>query len=156
MFSTRERLTSFACAVSFYCLVFVAAIIVCEVSAYAQTITTTTQTTDGKTPAGLQPGSPVGSYPLSGFDNVNIFNGNLNFRLPLVPVGGRGSTQMAVTLALNLKSWHIKHTHKEMPDGNTIDSYVPVQTGWAPYGDYGAGRLDGRNFGIQTSSNMTC
>jgi hypothetical protein len=30
--------------------------------------------TDGTTPLGLSPGTPTGSYPLSGFDNVNLFN----------------------------------------------------------------------------------
>lgn len=118
--------------------------------------TTTTSVTDGRTPSGLQPGSPVGSYPLSGFDNVNLYNGNLNFRLPLLQVGGRGSAQMRMMLALNLKSWRIKTTHREMPDGNEIHSYVPTQTGWLPYSGYSAGRLDGRNYGLHTSSNLTC
>jgi RHS repeat-associated protein len=93
---------------------------------------------------------------LSGFDNVNLYNGNLNFRLPLLQVGGRGSASMNIMLALNLKGWHIKHTHKVMPDESELDSYVPTQLGWAPYSGYGAGRLDGRNYGLQTSNNLTC
>ena len=32
-----------------------------------------TTATDGSTPLGLQPGAPAGSYPLSGFDNVNLY-----------------------------------------------------------------------------------
>ena len=44
--------------------------------------------TDGATPAVLQPGAPAGSYALSGLDNVNLYNGNLNFRLPLGSVIG--------------------------------------------------------------------
>jgi hypothetical protein len=32
------------------------------------------------TPFAEEPGAPVGSYPLSGFDNVNLFNGALEFR----------------------------------------------------------------------------
>lgn len=51
--------------VLFYCLLLLAAILMWELTVQAQMITTTTHTTDGKTPAGLQPGSPVGSYPLS-------------------------------------------------------------------------------------------
>src|SRR5262245_17692003 len=47
--------------------------------------------TDGATPAGLKPGAPAGSYVLSGFDNINPYNGNLNFSLPLLKIGGRGS-----------------------------------------------------------------
>ncbi len=117
---------------------------------------TTTSVTDGSTPSGLQPGSPAGSYALSGFDNVNLYNGNLNFHLPLVQISGRGSAQMTSVLALNVKSWHVSHFHKEMPDGNTLDSYKPTQLGWRPYSGYGAGRLSGRHYGLNTSSNLTC
>lgn len=42
----------------------------------------TTSATDGTTPSGIAPGSPSGSYALSGFDNINLYNGNLNFALP--------------------------------------------------------------------------
>src|ERR1043166_2742536 len=125
-------------------------------AARAQTTTSTTSVTDGRTPSGLQPGSPAGSYELSGFDNVNLYNGNLSFHLPLLRVGGRGSAGYAMMLALNLKSWHVKHTHKVMPDGSEVDSYAPTQTGWVPYGGYGAGQLSGRSYGLQTSSNFSC
>src|SRR5678816_2352771 len=46
--------------------------------------------TNGSTPVGLSRGTPAGSYALSGFDNVNLFNGHMNFHLPLMKVGGRG------------------------------------------------------------------
>ena len=127
-----------------------------SLSASGQIVTTTTSITDGRTPSGIEAGTPAGSYPLTGFDNVNIYNGNLNFHLPLLEISGRGSANMTITLALNLKSWRTRHIHKDMPDGSTIDSYVPTQTGWLPYAGYGAGRLDGRNYGLQTSSNISC
>src|SRR5882724_8010527 len=72
-------------------------------------------------PSGVSPGSPAGSYALSGFENVNLFNGNLNFRLPLLGISGRGSAGYSMTLALNLKSWHVSHFHKVMPDESEID-----------------------------------
>ncbi|HEY3104509.1 MAG TPA: hypothetical protein VGJ69_13030, partial [Pyrinomonadaceae bacterium] len=50
-----------------------------------------TNATNGSTPAGLTPGAPAGSYGLSGFDNINLYNGNMNFRLPLISIGGRGA-----------------------------------------------------------------
>jgi hypothetical protein len=59
---------------------------------------------DGFTPPGLEPGSPVGSYVLSGFDTVNYFNGSLNFALPLLEVGGRG---LAGYPALNNESFTV-------------------------------------------------
>ncbi|HEX3253595.1 MAG TPA: hypothetical protein VHS05_29445, partial [Pyrinomonadaceae bacterium] len=46
---------------------------------------------DGMTPTGLQAGSPTGSFPLSGFDTINPYSGNLNLALPLIKAGGRGS-----------------------------------------------------------------
>lgn len=54
--------------------------------------------TSGMTPAGLAPGSPAGSYALSGFEDVNLFNGNLNFNLPLLRIGGRGSALHTMTV----------------------------------------------------------
>lgn len=48
--------------------------------------TTTMTTSNGMTPSGLTTGAPNGSYALSGFDNINLFNGNLNFRLDAGPL----------------------------------------------------------------------
>jgi len=33
---------------------------------------------DGFTPLAMTPGAPSGSFALSGFENVNLFNGNLS------------------------------------------------------------------------------
>jgi RHS repeat-associated protein len=139
---------------SFFGLSLAVLLFLFSVSASAQI--TTTSVTDGRTPQALTPGSPVGSYALSGFDSVNLYNGNLNFRLPLLAVGGRGAAQMTMMLALNLKSWHVKHFNKVQPGENDINSYTPTQSGWAPYSGYGAGRFSGRSYGLQTSSNASC
>jgi RHS repeat-associated protein len=48
--------------------------------------------TDALTPKGLEPGSPAGSYALSGLDTVNLYNGHLNFSVPLLQVGSRGES----------------------------------------------------------------
>jgi RHS repeat-associated protein len=114
----------------------------------------TTSITDGTTPSGMAPGSPAGSIALSGFENINLFNGNLNFRLPLLGVGGRGGAGYSMTLARNLKGWHVSHFHKVMPDENEINSYKPTQTGWRPYSGYGAGQLSGRHYGLQVSTTV--
>jgi YD repeat-containing protein len=60
------------------------------------------------TPLGVAPGSPAGSYALSGFENVNLFNGNLNFNLSLVQVGGRGGAQVPLLLPIEQR-WVVKH-----------------------------------------------
>lgn len=62
--------------------------------------------TQGSTPAGMAPGAPAGSYALSDFENVNLYNGNLNFSLPLVKIGGRGGGGHAITLNLDHK-WSV-------------------------------------------------
>ena len=63
--------------------------------------------TDGSTPTGMSPGAPAGSYSLTGFENVNLFNGKLNFHLPLLQVGGRGSAGYTINLNLE-RQWRTR------------------------------------------------
>jgi RHS repeat-associated protein len=119
------------------------------VSAGAQT--TNTYTTDNRTPLGISPGSPAGSFALSGFDNINSYNGNLNFRLPLLQIGGRGGAQMTMMLALNTKKWRVKHITQTI-GGEPVHSFVATDMPW--FGStnvgYGPGTLVGRRAGIFT------
>ena len=62
--------------------------------------------TDGTTPIGLTAGSPSGTYPLSDFDVVNLFNGTLNFRLPIYQIAGRGGAAYPITLQVE-KKWTV-------------------------------------------------
>src|SRR5438094_8758755 len=80
--------------------------------------------TDSSTPTGLPPGAPAGSYQSSGFDNINFFNGNLNFNLPLLKVGGRGGIQDTIGLTLEQK-WQMVTT----PQGAALYFY-PVPYTW--------------------------
>lgn len=122
-------------------------VILSTIIAQAQT-TTTTSATDGMTPRGITPGSPSGSYPLSGFDNVNLYNGNLNFRLPLMKISGRGGAQMTMMLSLDIKTWRTKHFSR--PDLG-IESWSPEQNKWEPGSPgYGPGALYGRQIGTGT------
>lgn len=63
--------------------------------------------TGGAAPPNNAAGRPAGSYQLSGFDNVNLFNGNLNFSLPLLQVGGRGGAQVPVALSIDSTRWKL-------------------------------------------------
>lgn len=63
-----------------------------------------------KTPAGIAPGAPTGSFPLSGFENVNLYSGNLNFSLPLLQIGGRGGSKTSMNLTINNQRWHMERT----------------------------------------------
>jgi RHS repeat-associated protein len=89
---------------------------------------------DGSTPLGLQAGAPDGSYALSGFDNINLYDGTLNFRLPLLKVSGRGGAGDSVTLAVE------RHWMAEFYDdgqGNTFSYAVDgreeeIKPGYGP------------------------
>jgi RHS repeat-associated protein len=67
------------------------------------------ESTDGTTPLGIAPGSPAGSFALSGFDTINPYNGNLNFRLPILGIAGRGSAQVDMMLPIN-RRWNFRHS----------------------------------------------
>ena len=96
--------------------------------------------TDGATPLGLTPGSPSGSYPLSDFDVVNLYNGSLNFRLPIYQIAGRGGAAYAITLQVQ-KKWTVR---REFEPGVGYFYYADG-TWWSENG-YGwildAGRVD--------------
>ncbi len=79
--------------------------------------------TDGATPLGLSPGSPTGSYLLSDFDVVSMYNGGLNFRLPLYQIAGRGGAAYPITLHVQ-KKW-------------TVYKYFEPGVGYFYYADAG-------------------
>jgi RHS repeat-associated protein len=118
-------------------------LILCGTSAAAQN---TTSPTDISTPAGMARGTPAGSYELSGFDHVNLYNGNLDFHLPLLGIGGRGGAKTAIILSLNSKGWKDDHYDDgfsvyDIPDPNWWQGLIP---------GYGPGVLEGRQSGLST------
>ncbi len=140
-------------------LAAILSLIICAAGAptLAQT-STTYSSTDGKTPAGMQTGSPSGSYALSGFDNVNPFNGSLSFQLPLLRIGGRGSAGYTMTLPIERK-WRVEHTivdpnlYCESCDLNPVThTYMPTDQPWGTSPGYGAGILQGRRSGWEPMS----
>ncbi|MDQ1637076.1 MAG: hypothetical protein QOF62_415, partial [Pyrinomonadaceae bacterium] len=107
---------------------------------------TAQDTTDGATPLGIAPGAPAGSYELSGFDNVNLFNGDLNFRLPLAKVRGRGEAAYTMMLPIEQK-WTV---HQYRDPLYEIDKYSPRSNWWNGIKPgYGPGVLQGRGSGSQ-------
>jgi RHS repeat-associated protein len=60
------------------------------------------------------PGSPAGSYTLSDFEKLNLFNGRLNFTLPLGLSGGRGKINNMMMLRVDQFYWVTDYT----PDNN--------------------------------------
>src|SRR5215510_11160686 len=53
-------------------------------------------------------GKSAGSFSLSDFDAVNLYNGNLLFNLPLLIVGGRGQTGYPIGLNINSLHWKVE------------------------------------------------
>lgn len=108
----------------------------------------TTSATDGSTPLGLQPGSPSGSYALSGFDNVNLYNGNLSFQLSLLGVSGRGGAQMPVMLPIAGK-WRVSDIAIPQIGGGFTHRYLPIQSWWENNErKYSPGTMAGRQAGF--------
>jgi RHS repeat-associated protein len=119
------------------------------------TVAIRADTTDGSTPLALKPGAPAGSYALSGLDNINPYNGSLNFRLPLLNIGGRGSAAYAMTLPIEQK-WRINVTptylivyddggNGPLPDPQVTYHYFPSSNWWSGIKPgYGPGVLQGR------------
>ena len=98
-----------------------------------------TSVTDGSTPLALAPGAPAGSYALSGFDNINAYNGGLTFSLPLLHIGGRGGAGYTMVLPLETH-WRVLHKSNdyqeiELPESNFWGTITPRYT---------AGELKGR------------
>ena len=96
--------------------------LVCSSALQTANAQVTTATNDGTTPSGIAPGAPVGSFALSGFEQINNYNGRLSVNLPLHGVGGRGSTGYTIPLSINARPWIISST-----------SYIPtgsVQVYW--------------------------
>src|SRR5262245_4871560 len=126
------------------CLLAIAAIKVGAQSSYT--------TTDVYTPKEAQPGAPAGSYALSGFDNVNLFSGHLNFRLPLVSIGGRGEAGYQMMLPIE-RIWH----NRKFIEGDGDEVYLPEDITWDGLKPgYGPGVMGGRQVSYYTTESTTC
>jgi RHS repeat-associated protein len=103
----------------------------------------TTNPVDGHTPTGLQAGSPTGSFPLSGFDLVSPFSGNLNFSLPLIKAGGRGTPGFTLQQPIATK-WTVTYTRIDSGTGQYWEYFEPTLNAGPQPRLYGAGVLVGR------------
>ncbi len=116
--------------------------------------------TQSRTPTAMAPGAPVGSYALNDLETVNLYNGNLNFSLPFLAIGGRGSAGYTMTLPIEHR-WQVNRD--DSTPGYTF--FSPVYEWWT--GDkpgYSPGIVrvrqameDCQGFGqpILTNSNLT-
>ncbi len=104
---------------------------------------------DGTTPAGLAPGSPAGSFALSGFDTVSPFSGKINFKLPLLQIGGRGKAGYTMTYDYN-QIWQVD---RMTPDYSSYTYQYATPWGWAGGAGLGPGFMAVRTIAAQ---KVTC
>ncbi len=123
----------------------------------------TTSSTDGNTPLGLSPGAAAGSYPLSDLDQIGLFNGGLNFKLPIMHIGGRGAAGYTMMLQPGQQSlkWLVHHQVWQSCGQNgcivTGHSYYPTQNWWTPVQPgYSPGVVVGRKAGENPSYPPGC
>ncbi len=114
--------------------------------------------TDGMTPTAMQPGSPAGSYVLSGFDTVNLANRHVNFNLPVLKLAGRGDTALSLNVpiqSLNQVGWSFTAVPYLVPGscGNNMACqyqyyYSLSAFSWNPYvPGFGSATMVGRSGG---------
>jgi RHS repeat-associated protein len=113
--------------------------------AVSVTLVSAQSATDGTTPAALAPGAPAGSYSLSDFENINVFNGNLNARFPLLHIGGRGSSGFTMMLAIE-QHWRSQHSESVDSLGNPhYNTYADPNWWEGIKPGYGPGVLQSRS-----------
>jgi hypothetical protein len=84
-------------------------------TAYSQTITSPTDT---QTPLALTPGAPAGTR-IEDLASINLFNGNLNFALPLAAAQGRGGMQVPLVLTIE-RHWLVQTRCDTSITGQTV------------------------------------
>src|ERR1700730_12968064 len=105
--------------------------------------------TTGATPASMSPGAPVGSYPLSGFETINLYSRRQSFSLPLVHVGGRGAAGFTIQLPLGFQWQEYNYSYPtncgQGGCGGWQQVTVPIPTDWAYQPTFSPGIMIGRN-----------
>jgi RHS repeat-associated protein len=112
------------------------------------------QTSNNGTMAGLMPGSPAGSYSLSDFEDINLYNGSLNVSLPILSIGGRGSAGYAMKVNIQQR-WSLNLVTGVGPAGNDF-YYEPVGSWPTDERPFGGGGVSspGSLFIHQTADNV--
>ena len=90
-----------------------------------------TKSTDGVTPKGIEPGAPAGSYPITEWENVNLFNGQVSFTLPIVQKG-RGESGVSLPIRINRQPWVVKHQRYDIGNSSLLDVYNAEGSWWNP------------------------
>lgn len=98
---------------------------------------------DNGSPLGMAPGAPEGSYALSGFENINLYNGSLSFSFPVQPVGGRGAASYTAQVPIDLKWMVTKYEWYDEVNQVPVTWYYPSVAEFYGY-DYSPGMVSVR------------
>jgi RHS repeat-associated protein len=107
------------------------------------------------TASGIAPGSPAGSYALSGFDTVNLFDGHVNVQIPVLTIGGRGEAGYTMTLPVPASFYSVAYnpgpvnygwflTPTWTPNGPLTPGYLELRAN-VSVGSCGSGPGEGQN-----------
>ena len=103
----------------------------------------TTGPVDDQTPLALTPGAPAGSR-VEDMATVNLFNGHLNFVLPLASVSGRGELKVPISLNIQ-RHWLVNMRCDLSSTGQTICRRYADPSWWGGLQvGYGPGVVQGR------------
>jgi RHS repeat-associated protein len=105
--------------------------------------------TSSSTHSGTAPGAAAGSYRLSDFDSVNVYNGNVSLHLPLLSIGGRGGAQTTLMVSGNNPKWSVSHT----TSCGDCDTYLATPKKFPSGG--GGGQLGPGIFKVSRAGNGT-
>ncbi len=97
----------------------------------------------GNVPLAHTPGAPTGSYALSDFEVVNLYNGHLNFALPLVLAAGRGKAQQRLMLRVDQHYWFTDYVPPDNEFGFPGGPYARNDEHPGKKGTFGVGGLRG-------------
>lgn len=88
--------------------------------------------TDALTPPALALNPASGDPKTGDFGSIGLYNGRLNYAIPLLEIGGRGQAGYTILLPIN-KQWVIRHVHDEFWGDNhliTNDYFRPESEPW--------------------------
>ena len=112
----------------------------------------TTGPLDRQTPLALAPGAPAGSR-IEDLASVNLFNGNLNFALPLATAGGRGGIEVPLALTIE-RHWQVQTRCFVTITGQTSCQKFVSSMWWGNQQvGYGPGIVQGRGADTYTSQS---
>jgi RHS repeat-associated protein len=85
--------------------------------------------TDGGMPPSIALSPAAANPKANDYGSIGLYNGRMNYTLPLLGVGGRGEAGYMISLPIN-QSWVYEHRQHTSIGGQVVDYSVPVDGTW--------------------------